>query len=58
MFWDEPIAHVEMLAHLGPPTLSIGASGGGSWALDAGRAYQRGAFVKVRPITTRFLRFF
>ena len=53
VFWDEPIVHVEMIASLGPPTLAIGASGGGSWAFDVEQAYQRGAFVKVRPIATR-----
>lgn len=36
-----------------PPTLYIGAEGGGRWATDPAEALARNAFVKVRPIASR-----
>lgn len=54
VFWDEPIAHVEMIAHLGPPKLSIGASGGGSWALDVEQARKNVAEALASFVITCF----
>lgn len=52
VFWSNGVyqVHVEIVVE---PGLSIGASGGGSWAVDASTAYKRGAFIKVRPYSTR-----
>ena len=53
VFWaDESGKHVHVEICIGGE-LSIGASGGGSWAVDTKEAYKRGAYVKVRPIATR-----
>ena len=53
VFWSNEqgkYIHVEIVIGQG---LSIGASGGGSWAVDPKVALARGAFIKVRPYTTR-----
>lgn len=53
VFWSDEsgrMVHVEILIGGG---LSIGASGGGSWATDERSAYDREAFIKVRPAATR-----
>ena len=54
VFWYDSAAekyvHVEIVVSKG---LSIGASGGGSWATDAQLAFVRGAYIKVRPYATR-----
>ncbi len=53
VFWaDESGKHIHVEIYQGNG-LSIGASGGGSWAVDAKEAYRKGAYVKVRPVATR-----
>jgi len=53
VFWaDESGKHIHVEIVLGGG-LSIGASGGGSWALNPEEAYHKGAYIKVRPIATR-----
>jgi cell wall-associated NlpC family hydrolase len=47
---DGRMVHVEMVIGSG---LAIGASGGGSWATDPKAALEKGAFIKVRPFTSR-----
>lgn len=53
VFWENDIGlqvHVEIMVG---PGLSIGASGGGSWAINKDEAFRRGAYIKVRPCATR-----
>lgn len=53
VFWaDESGRHIHVEMAIGDG-LSIGASGGGSWATDPVEALRRGAFIKVRPYATR-----
>jgi cell wall-associated NlpC family hydrolase len=47
---DGKMVHVEIVLY---NMLSIGASGGGSWAVDAHTALAKGAFIKIRPFSTR-----
>lgn len=53
IFWEgenKKMIHVEMVL---ASDLSIGASGGGSWATDPKLAIEKGAYVKIRPFATR-----
>lgn len=53
VFWENEVGtqvHVEIMVG---PGLSIGASGGGSWATSGTEALRRGAYIKVRPCATR-----